>query len=90
MPFVEALVGFEHNGPRRCGARFHLSNHEASQLVQKGLVRYMKANPGTAAGGKLSASPVAQASVKQTAKKSKSGGPGKKKEASSSQTQPSK
>ena len=87
MPFVEALVGFEHSGSRRCGSRFNLSDLEAKQLVQKGLVRYMKANPEIAAGGKSSASPAAQVSVKQTAKKSKSGGQGKKGAGSSSRTQ---
>ena len=87
MPLVKALSGFEHNGTRRRGSKFNLSDNEAKQLVKKGLVRYVNITPMIAAGGKSSALPVAQVSQKQTAKKSKSGARKKKSAASSSRTQ---
>lgn len=74
---VIALSGFDHDGRRRCGDTFRVSQVQALALKKSGLVRLSTdpapANPGTpgptpAAGSKPSASPAAQASPKQTAK----------------------
>jgi hypothetical protein len=72
MAIVQAVQSFEHNGPRKRGARFHASESAAVRLRDAGLVLIVgaekgaapKGNPRSAAGNPLSASPAARASRK--------------------------
>lgn len=79
---VIALSGFDHDGRRRCGDVFRVSQVQAQALKKSGLVRLHSdpapATPGPpgptpAAGSKSSASPAAPASRKQTARQRGSG-----------------
>lgn len=76
MPLVEALDSFDHYGPRKRGSQFSVSLPTALDLQGRGLVAIVgarHAHPTPAAGGTSSASPVARASRKQTATRSKPG-----------------
>lgn len=74
---VKARYGFEHNGPRRRGEEFNVSDQTAMLLERRGLVRVLnrEALPLGNAGGepKSSASPADQASLEQTLNESGSG-----------------
>lgn len=85
------LTNFDHHGVKKVGKPFACSEQLAKQLADKGLVRIEKTAPKQAkkeapnpktTGEKSSASQVAQASQKQTQKKSKSGAKKAKKEKS--------
>lgn len=91
MVTVIALQGFEHNGTRRRGDQFKVSEHQARALVRAGLVvvKAPKQGPTKAAGEKSSASPVGQVSPQTTLSSSKRGGKRRKGAPSSSQTPPS-
>ncbi|MNY56355.1 hypothetical protein D3C86_1924260 [compost metagenome] len=79
MPEVTALQSFDHNGRRRRGERFPVSDGHAAALVRAGLVSMAAPDdPGQAAGGKPSASPAAPASPEQTSKPSARGAKPKK------------
>lgn len=85
MVEVVALQGMEHNGSRKRGQRFNVSEHQAKALERAGLVarKASATDPNKAVGAKSSASPAAQASPQTTSKKSKRGGQRKKAEVSS-------
>lgn len=79
MPTVIALQSFDHNGRRRRGEQFTVSDGHAAALERAGLVSISGPDdPGQAAGGKPSASPAAPASPEQTSKPSGRGGRQKK------------
>ena len=79
MPNVTAMQNFEHNGPRKKGARFPVSELIAKKLQQAGLVIIdgdsdeSATVPTKAAGAKRSASPAARASATKTSKPSAGG-----------------
>ncbi len=79
---IEALRGFDHNGPREKHEKFVVSDNVGRLLIQKGLAMESKADPRQAGGETLSASPAAPALPEQTQKKSKRGRPRKVKEPS--------
>jgi len=74
MVVVQALQSFEHNGPRKREAIFHVSEPVAIRLSEAGLVKIVShgaevapaKNPPSAAGNPSSASPAAQASQRKT------------------------
>lgn len=76
---VEPLISFDHNGPRKVGVPFDVSDRIAGLLSRKGLVRMLGANTvplaetGVGAATASSASPVDQVSLPKTSKKSKHG-----------------
>lgn len=80
MPEVSALTSFEHNGARRRGDVFDVSDNHAKALHKAGLVQIIGAesDPSKAAGAKSSASPAAPVSPQTTAQKSKPGARSKK------------
>lgn len=75
MVDVIALKSFQHNGPRRRGDEFPVSEQHAQDLARKGLVKIQgeTEDPSKAAGEKPSASPAARASRQKTAKPSAAG-----------------
>lgn len=75
MPEVTALTAFEHNGTRRRGDSFPVSDAHAKALQEAGLVTIngVAEDPSKAAGAKSSASPAARASRQKTAKPSAAG-----------------
>lgn len=79
---VEALMGFDHNGRRRRGAQFSVSDQVAKELHRAGLVRILP-DPAKAPAPRTSASPAGQASPQTTADASKRGGKRKTREAES-------
>lgn len=80
MVMVTARTSFEHGGSRRTGDEFEVSEHQAKQLVTRGLVHatVSDSDPSKAAGELSSASQAAQASPQTTAKPSGRGGRRKK------------
>lgn len=76
---VKALRSFEHNGSRKKGSIFRLTDNTAHDLAQRGLVSVLveppKADvcPKQAAGQKSSASPAAPALHQGTASQSAGG-----------------
>lgn len=76
---VEPLISFDHNGPRKVGVPFDVSDRIAGLLSRKGLVRMLGAATGplavatAGAATASSVSPADQASQSKTSKKSKRG-----------------
>ncbi len=77
---VEALTGFDHNGSRRRGAVFAVSDQTAKQLARAGLVRILP-DPAKAPAQPTSASPQGPASPQTTAPASRRGAKPKTREA---------
>jgi len=77
MPEVVALSSFEHNGKRRRGDQFAVSDAHALALSRAGLVMLAEESAPTKATGSpltSSASPVALVLPEQTLSESESGG----------------
>lgn len=76
---VKALRSFEHNGSRKKGSIFKLTESTAHDLAQRGLISVVveppkaEERPKQAAGQKSSASPAAPVSRRRTARRSASG-----------------
>lgn len=79
---VMAIQNFDHDGKKRRGDFFHVSDQAAQKLKARGLVvidgEAHPSRPEKAAGGKLSALPADQALPQTIAKKSGNGGKKKK------------
>ncbi|PNQ53691.1 hypothetical protein C1141_19925 [Vibrio agarivorans] len=84
MPVVQAIIGFDHAGPRRKGDLFEVPDRTATELMRKGLVTVPESRPAEAVGEKPSASPAAPASPPQTAHSSENGKKRRRKRGASS------